>query len=155
MLKEFGASNFANTAYFNFEENPSLKQFFETTKDTKRILQNLSLIQGTPIHPAGTLILFDEIQECPEALNTLKYFCENAPEYAIAGAGSLPGITYGKENSFPAGKVDFLNVHPLSFFEFLDGADPALSDFAKNIAAIETIPELLFNHMLEKFRMTF
>ena len=86
-------------AYFNFEEQPALKQFFESTKDVQRILQNLSLVHGQAILPQRTLIVFDEIQECNEALNTLKYFCEKAAEYAVASAGSLPGVAMSRGNS--------------------------------------------------------
>ena len=89
LLKNFGLEEFENTAYFNFDSQPELKQFFTTTKDTKRIIQNLSLVHGNKILPEKTLVIFDEIQECNEALNTLKYFCENSPEYCIACAGSL------------------------------------------------------------------
>ena len=79
VLKEFGSKHYKNTAYFNFDEQSELKQYFEKTKDVDRILQQLSLVNGAPILPRETLIIFDEIQECPAALNTLKYFCENAP----------------------------------------------------------------------------
>lgn len=126
LLKHFGASEFDNVAYFNFEEQPDLKQFFENTKDIHRIVQNLSLVHGLPILPQKTLIILDEIQECNEALNTLKYFCENAPEYAVASAGSLLGVAMSKGNSFPVGNVDFLQVNPISFSEFLSADDPQL-----------------------------
>ncbi|MBR6461344.1 MAG: AAA family ATPase, partial [Verrucomicrobia bacterium] len=95
-LKELGRQYYKNTAYFNFDENPEYRQFFETTKDVHRILQNLSLAKGAPIEPGATLIIFDEIQECGQALNTLKYFCENAPEYHIACAGSLLGVALSR-----------------------------------------------------------
>src|SRR5690606_19211669 len=84
LLKELGRTEFDDIAYFNFEEHPTLKQLFENTKDVQRIIQNLSLVHTRPILPEKTLIIFDEIQECNDALNTLKYFCENAPEYAVA-----------------------------------------------------------------------
>jgi len=103
LLKHFGAAEFDDVAYFNFEEQPDLKQFFENTKDLSRILQNLSLVHGQTILPQKTLVIFDEIQECNEALNTLKYFCENAPEYAVVSAGSLRGAAMSRGNSFPAG----------------------------------------------------
>ncbi len=102
------------TAYFNFEEQPELAQFFTAGKDAQRILQNLSLVHGRAIKAGQTLIVLDEIQECNEALNALKYFCENAPDYHVAAAGSLLGITLSRGASFPIGKVDFLNVQPLS-----------------------------------------
>src|SRR5690606_363903 len=89
LLKRLGEAYFSNIAYFNFEEQPELKQFFQQTKDVSRILESLTLVHGKPIEPQKTLIIFDEIQECNEALNSLKYFNENASEYAVACAGSL------------------------------------------------------------------
>lgn len=114
-MKEFGKS-FESIAYFNFDENEEYKQFFETTKDVFRILQNLSLASGQKIDK-GTLIIFDEIQESNDALNSLKYFCENAKEYYVICAGSLLGLTLSK--GFPVGKVDFIDIGPMTFSEFL------------------------------------
>ena len=155
LLKTLGSTAFQDTAYFNFEEQPNLKQFFENTKDVKRILKNLSLVHGKEINAKKTLIIFDEIQECNSALNSLKYFCENAPEYAVAAAGSLLGISLGKENSFPVGKVEFLQVHPLSFYEFLEEADAGMAQFVKQVNNINSIPDIFFNSLLEKFRTYF
>ena len=107
ILKEFGQQFYDNVAYFNFDENPELKQFFQLTKDPNRILQNLMLASGQKIEPEKTLIIFDEVQDCPEVINSLKYFCENAPQYHIASAGSLLGIALAKPSSFPVGKVNF------------------------------------------------
>lgn len=155
LIKNFGETHFKHIAYFNFDEQPDLKQFFEQTKDVKRILQNLSLVHGGTIEPDTTLIIFDEIQECNHALNALKYFCENTPEYAIAGAGSLLGITLGKETSFPVGKIDFLDVYPLTFAEFLEGSDVSLSNYLESVSAIEPLPDIFYNALLEKFKMYF
>ena len=155
LLKELGKTAFTNTAYFNFEEQPDLKQFFENTKDVKRIIQSLSLVNGSVITPGKTLIILDEIQECRQALNALKYFNENAPQYAVAAAGSLLGITLGKASSFPVGKVDFLHVYPLTFSEFLKGIDPALATYLKSINKIEAIPDIFFKQLVEKFKMYF
>ena len=119
ILKEFGKRYYENTAYFNFDENEEYKQFFETTKDVERILQNLMLASGQKILPEKTLIVFDEVQDCPKVINSMKYFCENAPQYHIACAGSLLGIALHEGTSFPVGKVDFLKLFPLSFKEFL------------------------------------
>mgnify|MGYP000000655893 CR=1 FL=1 len=96
ILKEFGRRCYENTAYFNFDENEEYKQFFETTKDVDRILQNLMLASGQKILPEKTLIIFDEVQDCPKVINSMKYFCENAPQYHIACAGSLLGIALAK-----------------------------------------------------------
>ena len=155
LLKHFGASEFDDVAYFNFEEQPDLKQFFENTKDVPRIIQNLSLVHGQPILPQKTLILFDEIQECNDALNTLKYFCENAPEYAVASAGSLLGVAMSRGNSFPVGKVDFLQLNPVCFSEFLSAADPKLFDYLESIDRIEPLPDIFFHPLVDKLKMFF
>jgi Predicted ATPase (AAA+ superfamily) len=155
LLKHFGATEFDNVAYFNFEEQPNLKQFFENTKDIQRIVQNLSLVHGLPIEPQKTLIIFDEIQECNEALNTLKYFYENAPEYAVASAGSLLGVAMSKGNSFPVGKVDFLQVNPISFSEFLSADDPNLFAYIESIDKLEPIPDIFFNPLVDKLKKFF
>ena len=119
VLKEFGRRYYENTAYFNFDENEEYKQFFETTKDVDRILQNLMLASGQKIVPEKTLIIFDEVQDCPKVINSMKYFCENAPQYHIACAGSLLGIALAKPSSFPVGKVNFMQIDPMTFAEFL------------------------------------
>lgn len=155
LLKDFGATEFDNVAYFNFEEQPDLKQFFENTKDIQRILQNLSLVHGLPILPQKTLIIFDEIQECNGALNTLKYFYENAPEYAVASAGSLLGVAMSKGNSFPVGKVDFLQINPISFSEFLSADDSRLFDYVESIDKLEPIPEIFFYPLVDKLKKFF
>ena len=107
LLKEFGKKYYENTAYFNFDEQSELKQYFETTKDVHRIIQNLALINGAPIFKGKTLIIFDEIQECSAALNALKYFCETAPEYHIICAGSLLGIRFRSRRHFLLEKLNF------------------------------------------------
>lgn len=155
LLKEIGNTAFSGIAYFNFDEQPELAQFFEHSKDVKRIIRNLSLVHGSAILPDKTLIVFDEIQECLPALNSLKYFCENAPEYAVACAGSLLGITLGTASSFPVGKVEFLDVYPLTFSEFLRGLDPSLANYLEGIKEIEPVPELFFHSLTEKFKMYF
>jgi len=155
LLTHFGAAEFDNVAYFNFEEQPDLKQFFENTKDIPRIIQNLSLVHGQPILPQKTLIIFDEIQECNDALNTLKYFCENAPEYAVASAGSLLGVAMSRGNSFPVGKVDFLHLHPVCFSEFLSATDAKLFDYLETIDRIEPLPDIFFHQLVEKLKMYF
>lgn len=155
LLKNFGKLQFKDVAYFNFDENPELKQFFETTKDVTRILKNLSLVHGKEILPQDTLIIFDEIQECNEALNLLKYFYENHPSYAIVSAGSLLGVAMSRGASFPVGKVDFLQVYPLSFSEFLSVADPQLFAYLESINTIEPIPDIFFNPLIDKLKLFF
>ena len=153
LLKWYGQKFYPKTAYFNFDRQPDLKQFFELTKDPLRIIQNLSLVVGFPIEPKTTLIIFDEIQECKEALNSLKYFEELEEAFHLVGAGSLLGVTLGNFSSFPVGKVDFLALYPLTFLEFLDQKDPEMSSYLKSILVIEPIPDYFFNRILESFRL--
>ncbi len=119
LLKEFGKNNYEDVAYFNFEGNDILQERFEQDLDVLRIIEELSILNNKIIKPGSTLIIFDEIQFCNKALTSLKYFYENAPEYHIVCAGSLLGITLSKPLSFPVGKVDFLDLRPMNFYEFL------------------------------------
>lgn len=154
ILKEFGRLYYDNVAYFNFDENMEYREFFTTTKDTKRILQNLMLISGEKIEPNSTLIIFDEIQDCPEVINALKYFYENVPEYHIVCAGSLLGIALAKPSSFPVGKIDFLNMVPMNFSEFLiANGDENLKNYLDSVEEIEKIPEAFYNPLYEKLKM--
>src|SRR3989338_2845467 len=120
LLKEFGKSEYAQIHYFNFEEQPQLGQFFEKNLDPKRILSDLAIYSKRQIHPESDLIVLDEIQTSNAALNSLKYFQENTPEYHLAAAGSLLGVKLSSPGSFPVGKVNFLNSYPLTFLEFLE-----------------------------------
>ena len=154
ILKEFGKTNYENIAYFNFDENEEYKEFFETTKDVKRIIQNLILATGQKIEPGKTLIIFDEIQDAPKVINSLKYFCENAPEYHIACAGSLLGVELAKPSSFPVGKVNFMEINPMTFSEFLiANGDKNLAEYLDTINDIEPVPEAFFNPLCEKLKM--
>ena len=117
LLKSFGSRNFKNLAYINCDESPEIKSAF-TDFDTRRLIRIFSSLSGIEIAPEKTLIVLDEIQEAPLALTSLKYFCENAPEYHIAVAGSLLGIGLHEGTGFPVGKVDEINLYPLSFEEF-------------------------------------
>lgn len=154
VLKEFGKRYYENVAYFNFDENEEYKQFFETTKDVDRILQNLMLASGENIAPEKTLIIFDEVQDCPKVINSMKYFCENAPQYHIACAGSLLGITLAKPSSFPVGKVNFMQIDPMTFTEFLfANGDENLANYLKSVDTLEPIPEAFFNPLQEKLKM--
>ena len=159
LLKEFAKRHYRNMAYFNFDEHPEYKQFFESTKDVERILQNLMMASGEVIkrdNPEDTLIVFDEIQECPNALNTLKYFCENTPHYHVACAGSLLGIALSKPASFPVGKVDFLEITPMTFTEFLmANGDGNFAAYMDSVDRMEAIPEAFFNPLYEKLKMYF
>lgn len=119
LMKEFGKTCFEKTAYVNFDSNPRMQQLFEGEIDVERMILAISAETGVSINCADTLLIFDEVQEVPKALGSLKYFCENAPEYAIVAAGSLLGVAMHKGTSFPVGKVDFMDLYPLSFQEFL------------------------------------
>ena len=154
VLKEFGRQYYENTAYFNFDENEEYKQFFETTKDVERILQNLMLAGGQKIFPGKTLIIFDEVQDCPKVINSMKYFYENAPEYHIACAGSLLGIALAKPSSFPVGKVNFMQIDPMTFTEFLmANGDENLAAYLDSIDTPEPLPDAFFNPLYEKLKM--
>lgn len=119
LLKEFGKRFFKDVCYVNFEQKDSLKSFFEGTLSPNRIIEQLAVYCGKKINHDTTLIIFDEVQEVPRALTSLKYFAEEAPEYAICCAGSLLGVALHEGTSFPVGKVDFLDLQPMSFREFL------------------------------------
>ena len=154
VLKEFGRRCYENTAYFNFDENEEYRQFFETTKDVDRILQNLMLASGQKIVPEKTLIIFDEVQDCPKVINSMKYFCENAPQYHIACAGSLLGIALAKPSSFPVGKVNFMQMDPMTFTEFLlANGDENLAEYLETADIIEPLPDAFFNPLYEKLKM--
>lgn len=154
VLKEFGKLCYKNIAYFNFDENKEYKQFFETTKNVERILQNLMLASGQKIEAENTLVIFDEVQDCPEVINSMKYFCENAPQYHVACAGSLLGITLAKPSSFPVGKVNFMQINPMNFTEFLlANGDENLAKYIEQIDKIEPIPDAFFNPLCEKLKM--
>ena len=119
-LKYFGQKYFEDVAYFSLDKDESgLCDIFKTTKDPERIIQQLSFLHGRKINPQTTLLILDEIQECNEALNSLKYFCEEVPEYHIIAAGSLLGVAIHEGVSYPVGKVDLLDLYPLNFREFL------------------------------------
>lgn len=119
LMKEFSKRYFENVVYINFENNRRMENVFEMDYDIERILSALKVECGKKIEAEHTLLIFDEIQEVPKALNALKYFYENAQEYAIVAAGSLLGIALHEGTSFPVGKVDFLTLYPLNFTEFL------------------------------------
>ena len=119
LLKDFGKRFFKNVCYINFEQKDVLGAIFEGTLSPQRIIEQLSVYTGSKILPNDTLLIFDEVQEMPRALTSLKYFAEEAPEYAICCAGSLLGVALHEGTSFPVGKVEFLDLYPLSFHEFL------------------------------------
>ncbi len=123
LMKEFGRRAYADTVYINFDANPRMAELFASDLDTERLIQGLELYVGRKINPETSLLIFDEVQEVPRALASLKYFYENAPQYHIVCAGSMLGIALHQGTSFPVGKVDFLKLYPLSFAEFLMAID--------------------------------
>jgi len=151
LMNWLGENHFERKAYFNFDERPELKTYFEKNKDVEKILQSLSLIAGIPLD-ANSLVIFDEIQECPEALNTLKYFAEKKPEIPIICAGSLLGILLQSGYSFPVGKVEFMQLYPLTFREVLPYWDENAANFLNQIQSSEAIPDYFFNNLVELFK---
>lgn len=151
IMKWLGENHFSSYAYFNFDERPELKEFFEKNKDINRILNSLSLISGKTIDE-NTLLIFDEIQECPEALNTLKYFAENKPNIPVICAGSLLGILLHSGYSFPVGKVEFLSMYPMTFREVLPNWDDKAAGYLNQLNTIEEIPAYFFNTLIDHFK---
>ena len=163
-VTEFGRTHYKHTAVFNFDKQGELKDIFERTKDVKRILGELELYTNVPLMENETLIFFDEIQECKAALNTLKYFKEDAPGYHIIAAGSLLGVavnkkkdkdgsTEEKSDTFPVGKVEFLDMYPVTFREYLRMSDETLMrQMEARLGVLEPLPEILFNKLSEQYR---
>ncbi|MBW8323657.1 MAG: ATP-binding protein [Prolixibacteraceae bacterium] len=123
LMKEFGKNEYSQTVYVNFESSKLLKTLFVDNFDINRIITALQIETGIQVNPENTLIILDEIQEAEGAITSLKYFCENAPQYHIIAAGSLLGVAMHKHTSFPVGKVEFLDLYPLNYTEFLLALD--------------------------------
>ena len=151
LMKEFGRNYYNSFVYFNFDEEDELKSIFETNKNPHRIIDLLSMIAGEKILPGETLIIFDEIQECPEALNTLKYFKEKANDYHVIAAGSLLGTLLAKPESYPVGMVNLLDIFPLTFDEFLAAVEPLLYDYYVSIQKNQQIEDIFHNRLLEAY----
>ena len=153
IIKEFGKTEFEDTAYFNFDGNTGLKSVFDYDFDVTRIIDELAYVfYGKKIVAGKTLVVFDEIQDCPRAIQSLKYFCENMPELHLIAAGSLLGVALRKEGiSFPVGKVDRLEMYPMSFEEFVvaDGGEKYINGL-KKLACEREIPEM-YTVPLEKY----
>ena len=151
LMKEFGQNFYESFVYFNFDEEDELKSIFEGNQNPQRIIELLSLIAGEKILPGETLILFDEVQECPEALNTLKYFKEKANDYHVIAAGSLLGTLLAQPKSYPVGMVNLLDLYPLHFDEFLEAAAPELYAYYESIHKDQQIEEIFHNRLLEMY----
>lgn len=144
IIKQFGRENYKRIVYLNFEEQPQLCTIFEKDLDTKRIIFEISAYQNMPVTSADSLIVFDEIQLCPKAITSLKYFCENSNEFHVVAAGSLLGLQLAEPTSYPVGKVDLMQLYPMSFEEYLMAAGQTpLLEYAMNLSARDTIPQLL------------
>ncbi len=151
LMKEFGEKYYNNYVYFNFDEEDELSSIFKTNKNPHRIIELLSMIAGQGIVPGETLIIFDEIQECPEALNTLKYFKEKANDYHVIAAGSLLGTLLARPKSYPVGMVNLLNIYPLTFDEFLEATEPSLYAYYSTIEREQPIEDYFHSRLLDAY----
>lgn len=152
-METFGKESFEYCAKFDFDRQEELKSVFQNTKMPERIIKELALFCDVPIIAGKTLIIFDEIQECEEALNCLKYFCEDAPEYHIMAAGSLLGGAVKKRRmTVPVGKVRVIRMYPLSFKEFLRASDIHTYEYIEQLTAIEKLPEIILNKLKLEYR---
>ena len=152
VLKRFGKECFDHCAYFSLDEEEGVCDIFRKTKNPVQTIEQLSFLTDVPILPNKTLLILDEIQECPEAITAMKYFCEKAPHYAVACAGSLLGLAFGHEGfSFPVGKVDHLEMYPVTFSEFLEQKDASLYRYYQSINGFEPIPDVFFERLSQAF----
>lgn len=148
IMEEFGRECFENMAVFNFDKVEELNSIFEKTKDIDRILKELMLFTDVPIEPGKTLIVFDEIQMCEGALNSLKYFCEDAPQYHVIAAGALLGVAIRKKRmSVPVGKVQIIRMFPVTFKEFLLASDERTFQYVNTLDKVETLPDIILNKL--------
>lgn len=153
IMKRFGEENYPDTAYFNFESDERLGEFFEGDLDVSRIIKSLGVQRGKTIMPGTTLVIFDEIQFCPRALTALKYFCEEMPELHVLCAGSLLGVALAKPQSFPVGKVELVTLRPMNFYEFcVANGDEMLADHLTSLAVSEPLPAAFTGRLEEYYR---
>lgn len=149
LMREFGKTHYESFVYFNFDEEEELKSIFAVNKNPQRIVELLSLLSGVRILPGRTLIIFDEIHECPEALNALKYFREKANEYHVIAAGSLLGTLLAQPKSYPVGMVNLLELGPMTFDEFLAAVDEPLYSYYQSIHKAQPIEEIFHQRLLD------
>jgi len=152
LMKRFGEIHYDYVAYFNFDASEELCREFENTKDPQRLIGILRLYTEQPIEPENTLIIFDEIQQSNKALNSLKYFCEDAPQYHIMAAGSLLGVSLSQGDSFPVGKVEFLHMYPVTFREFLSSDNPQMYEHLESLSEIAPLAEIVMGKVTESWR---
>ncbi len=152
LMKEFGRLHYEDVFYFNFDEEEELTSVFQKNKNPLRIVELLGMIRGKKIEPGVHLIIFDEVQECPGALNCLKYFYENANEYHVISAGSLLGTLLAQPKSYPVGKVNVMNLYPLTFEEFLCSVDDGLYQYYKQIKREYVIETIFHTRLTELYQ---
>ncbi len=154
LISEFGKNEYTNYIYLNFEQNPELKTLFAENLSSQTIINNISLYLGKKITSDNTLIFFDEIQTIPEALTSLKYFHEQSPEFHIIAAGSLLGISVGKQSSFPVGKVNFMTLYSMTFMEYLLACNEQLIiEQLNNIQFIESLPNIIHDKLINHLKI--
>lgn len=154
LVRAFGEMEYSNFISLNFEQDKKIHSLFEKSLSPETIIENISLYLGKQIIPEGTLLFFDEIQAAPAALTSLKYFYEEAPEFHIIAAGSLLGVSVGKENSFPVGKVNFMNLYPMSFMEFLKASgENLLAEKLGQIKSANPLPEIVHRKLTDLLKM--
>jgi uncharacterized protein len=152
-MEAFGNKCFEYTAKFDFDRQSELKSVFGTTKEPARIIKELSLYSTVPLVPGKTLLLFDEIQECEEALNALKYFCEDAPEWHIIAAGSLLGVAVKRRRmTVPVGKVQVMRMYPVTFREFLRSSDPSTFGYVETVGQPQKLPQIILDKLISEYK---
>jgi len=153
VMLEFGRKYFEHVAFFDFSETLELETIFNQTKEPERLLKELAMQTDVPIEPGKTLIVFDEIQECEAAFNSLKYFCDKAPQYHIIAAGSLLGVAVRRRRmTVPVGKVAIMRMNPVTFVEFLGASEPSLYDFVSKLEDVSRVPELIHSRLMLEYR---
>lgn len=152
LMKEFGRRYYEEVFYFNFDEEEEISSIFQKNKDPFRIIELLGMVRGKKIEPEIHLIIFDEVQECAEALNSLKYFYEKANEYHVISAGSLLGTLLAQPKSYPVGKVNILNLYPMTFEEFLYAVDEGLYRYYEQIEKGSMVEEIFHGKLLEMYQ---
>lgn len=154
LVNEFGHKEYSDYIYLNFEQNPDFETLFQNGLKPEKIIENISLYMGRKISSADTLIFFDEIQTVPRVLTSLKYFYEEVPEYHIIAAGSLLGVSIGKQSSFPVGKVNFMILHPMSFIEYLNAfGEGLLAEKLMTKKKVAPLPDILHEKLLTHLKM--
>lgn len=152
-MEQFGKECFEYTAKFDFDRQQELKSAFAISKEPARIIKELSLYSEVPLIPGKTLLIFDEIQECEEALNSLKYFCEDAPEWHIIAAGSLLGVAVKRRRmTVPVGKVQMMRMYPITFKEFLRSCDPSTYEYLETIKQPQNLPLIILDKLKSEYK---